>query len=83
MKVAGWNMVSWDIGPSWNGVTGAPSPVSLPSPPLRLRECIRRVGVHNETARQESLAVNREAKVFFEFGGISGLDTINPKDFDC
>jgi hypothetical protein len=32
---------------------------------------------------RESLAVNQEARVFFEFNGVAGLDTINPKDVDC
>ena len=88
MRVAGWNMITWDVNTPWNGpgIVTLPPPL-LPSPPpavpLRLRECIRRVGVQNATVRQGSLAVNQEARVFFEFDGVKGLDTINPKDFDC
>jgi hypothetical protein len=84
LKVAGWNMFLWNTLP-WNGVFSIPAPLSPPPPPppLRLRERTRRVGVHNVTIRQETVVVNQQARVFFEFDGVTGLDKINPKDFDC
>jgi hypothetical protein len=85
MAIASWNMISWDIGPPWNGpgVVAPPPPLPPLPPPLRLRESTRRVGVWNATARQESVAVNQEARAFFEFDGVSGMGTINPQDVHC
>jgi hypothetical protein len=80
-------MITWDVNAPWNGpgttVVATPLPLPPPPSPLRLRECIRRVGVQNDTIREGSLAIDYEAKVFVGFDGVKGLDTINPKDFDC
>jgi peroxiredoxin family protein len=40
------------------------------------------VGVVNTTIKNQAIAINYEARVFFEFKGITGLDKINPKDLD-
>ena len=89
MSSPSWNGMAWNTI-AWNSyVSGTQPPPLLPPPPqplsLRLRECIRRVGVLNVTLMKESLVVNQQARVFFEFEGVAGYNELNPEDLgrDC
>lgn len=86
MNNSSWNGTIVGAGRPWNGFSCGPyqeeSPPSSP-PTQRFRKSTRYAGIHNATVRRESAYVAYEARTFFEYNGISGLNTIDRDDVRC